>query len=180
MTLHATSRKWCATRKQSESLLVKRLHVPNCASRSGFGTSRQDAHRRLISSNRLLKVQPRGRSGPLASFVCSDEPPRLTQPAAARCPRMARSRDGQPSLSVPLGERQRTDGLGIASNVGDMARSALNSAPEIARQSLPTKFRFPAHEMERPKRGLSAFRGRQGGFAAPERSGMDQLSSART
>src|SRR5271166_2055222 len=27
----------------------------------------------------------------------------------------------------------------------------------VARQSLPTKFRFPDHEMERPKRGLSAF-----------------------
>ena len=33
-----------------------------------------------------------------------------------------------------------------------------HSAAEIARQSLPTKFRFPDHEMERPKRGLSAFR----------------------
>ena len=32
-----------------------------------------------------------------------------------------------------------------------------HSAAEIARQSLPTKFRFPDHEMERPKRGLSAF-----------------------
>ena len=43
MTLHATSRKWCATGEQSESLVVKRLHVPNCASRSGFGTSRPSA-----------------------------------------------------------------------------------------------------------------------------------------
>ena len=34
------------------------------------------------------------------------------------------------------------------------------SAPEIARESLPAKFRFPDHETESPKRGLSAFRGR--------------------
>src|SRR5208337_4539886 len=40
------------------------------------------------------------------------------------------------------------------------------SAPEIGRQSQPAKFRFPDDEMERPKLGLSAFRGRQGGFAA--------------
>src|SRR5271167_4672089 len=32
-----------------------------------------------------------------------------------------------------------------------------HSAPEIARQSLPAKFRFPDHEMERPKQRLSAF-----------------------
>ena len=54
-----------------------------------------------------------------------------------------------------------------------------HSAPEIARQSLPTKFRFPAHEMERPKRGLSAFRGRQGGFrgAGKEWDGSAEFGS---
>ena len=30
------------------------------------------------------------------------------------------------------------------------------SAPEIARQSLPAKLRFPDHRMQRPKRGLSS------------------------
>src|SRR5271157_374877 len=54
------------------------------------------------------------------------------------------------------------------------------SAPEITRQSQRAKFRFPDHEMERPKRGLSAFRGRQEGFAArgKERDGSSGQAEA--
>ena len=48
---------------------------------------------------------------------------------------------------------------------------------EFARQSLPAKFRFPDHEMERPKQRLSAFRLQQGEFAArgKERDGLAEL-----
>ena len=55
------------------------------------------------------------------------------------------------TLAIPIASS------GVSRSANRIPAVLPHSAAEIARQSLPTKFRFPDHEMERSKRGLSAF-----------------------
>ena len=52
----------------------------------------------------------------------------VAEPAPARCPRMARSRDGQSALGVPLGEGRRTDRHRCADRVQRRRHGALPAA----------------------------------------------------
>src|SRR5208337_1475067 len=47
---------------------------------------------------------------------------------------------------------------GVSRSANRIPTVLTRSAPEFARRSQPAKFRFPDHEMERPKQRLSAFR----------------------
>src|SRR5208337_4672853 len=77
--------------------------------------------------------------------------------------------------TLAISVRQR----GVSRSANRILTVLPRSAPEIARQSLPAKFRFPDHKMERPKRGLRSEDDKEDSRRA-ERIGMDQPSSART